>query len=49
MGNVDLFDKLKDCTLFDPNQGLGFSYCLGSQICGHCTNVLTEGFHCWVS
>jgi len=35
----------QDCTLFDPNQALGFGHCLGSQICGYCANVLIEGFH----
>jgi len=36
----------QDCILFDPNQGSGFGHCLCSKICGHCANVLTEGFHC---
>jgi len=39
----------QDYTSFDPNQGSGFGHCLGSQICGHCANVLTEEFHCWFS
>jgi len=39
----------QDGTLFDPGQVRGFGHCLGSQICGHCENVLTEGFHCWFS
>jgi len=39
----------QDCTLFESNQGSCFGHCLGSQICGHCANMLTEGFHCWFS
>jgi len=36
----------QDWTLFEPNQGSCLGHCLGSQICGHCANVLTEEFHC---
>jgi len=35
--------------LFEHNHGSGFGHCLGTQICGHCANVLTEWFHCWFS